>query len=204
MEKSGKFEAASKYPWALHSKGARVILPSDLAPSQPPSYGLLEYLRPNPLPRAMQMVSGALQVLGPNPVTMETSAWFRIRWPLERTSGLFFPVGMSAEAMIAHDLFLRMLRAVMGESLQYCGEKPVFPLSLKCFLTFPPRNAQRREQSARAIISCQWSLDKFPRRTQLCESRVNTRPCLENGVMCSYASRGIWFFVGFPNVLLKC
>lgn len=54
-----------------------------------------------------------------------------------------FPIDLSAEAMLTSDLFLGTLRAVMGENLQYYGEKPTFPLSLKCIPTM----------DARAIIS---------------------------------------------------
>lgn len=55
---------------------------------------------------------------------------------MERTSGLFFSLDLSAEATITSDLFLGTLRAVVGENLPYCGEKPTL-LSLKYLLTPP-------------------------------------------------------------------
>lgn len=136
----------------------RPILTEELAPSPPPcqasldSWALFLYRGHCKWPPVLwKSLAQGLQLWGLQPGPELCNLW-------KELPSLFSPTGLSAEAMIASDLILRTpLELSLGDRLQYCGEKPTFPLSLKCRLTSPPQNAPRQEP---------WSLDKFTMRTQ--------------------------------------
>lgn len=128
------------------------LLPHLPPMASPDSWDLLLYQGHCKWPPVLwKSLAQGLQLWGLQPGPELCNLW-------KELPSLFSSTDLSAEAMIASDLFLRTpLELSLGDRLQYCGEKPTFPPSLKCLLTSPPWNAPRQEQ---------WSLDKFTMRTQ--------------------------------------
>lgn len=153
MEKTEQFEVTSKHPWVLHSKGICVIVSMDLAPPWPPSCGLLRHLRPSPLKRAAQMASGALQILGQSPAAVEGSAKSRVRWPLERTSGLFFSCRLVCRSHDNQWPFPEDTWSCRGRKSTVLWRKTYLPSELQMPPDIPTTDVHRHERSARAIIS---------------------------------------------------
>lgn len=141
----------------------RHVLTVELASSQPPSLGLPWQLRSSPLWRTLQMAFSALQVLGPRPTAVGTSAKSRAGWPLERASRLILSYKLICRS---HDdqwpFPEETLRAVTGKASTVLWTKTHLPSELKMPSDIPTTECSKLSaisKSSDLCINSRWGLN---------------------------------------------